>query len=151
MRKMLGIISVLLIASSVLADDAAFDRIFQAKLKEARAQTTTLSTDGLFQKMQHNDPFVLLDVREREEVVQVGAPVWGRYLHVSRGRLELALVGLGLGVEDEVVVMCRNSIRSFLAAVTLKEYGFKKVWVLDKGMDGWVGRNYPTHHPFNHQ
>ncbi len=151
MRTVMGIIVVLWAASGLWANDAAFDRMFQAKLKEARTQIQTLSADALFQKMQRNDAFVLLDVREREEVVQAGAPVWGRYLHVSRGRLEMALVGLGVGIEDEVVVMCRNSIRSFLAAVTLKEYGFKKIWVLDKGMDGWVGRNYPTHHPFGHQ
>lgn len=76
MRTVMGIIVVLWAVSGLWADDAAFDRMFQSKLKEARTQTPTLSTDALFQKMQRNDAFVLLDVREREEVVQAGAPVW---------------------------------------------------------------------------
>lgn len=148
MRKMIIALTFLLAAGSALADDVAFDRIFQTKLKEARAQATLLLVDALFQKIQRKESFVLLDIRDKEEVEHTGAPVWEKYLHVSRGRLELSLVGLGLDVEEEVVVMCRNSIRSFLAAQTLREYGFKRVLVLDKGMDGWVGRGYPTHKPF---
>jgi rhodanese-related sulfurtransferase len=133
--------------SAVASDDAAFDAVFQAQIKAAQEKFPVISVDTLYKRTQTQEDFVILDIRDKVEVDRFGAPVWGQYYHISRGRLELYLNGSGLSREDEVLVLCRNGMRAFLAAFTLEAYGFESIAIIDKGMDAWVGRDYPTMQP----
>ncbi|DAB34163.1 MAG TPA: hypothetical protein CFH82_06700 [Sulfurospirillum sp. UBA12182] len=63
---------------------------------------------------------------------------------MSRGKLEPMLGKSDLVVENSLMVFCKTGARAALAAQTLQEYGFKKVVVVDGGMDKWLENNYPS-------
>ncbi len=96
----------------------------------------------LEEKLQQENPPLLLDVREANEYDALAIP---GSIHVPRGILESAcdwdydetVPELAAGREREIVVICRSGNRSVLAAHTMMRMGFKKVSSLKTGIRGW--------------
>jgi rhodanese-related sulfurtransferase len=96
----------------------------------------------LEEKLQQEEPPLLLDVREDSEFDALYIP---GSICVPRGILESAcdwdydetVPELAAGREREIVVICRSGNRSILAAHTMKRMGFKNVASLKTGVRGW--------------
>ncbi len=96
----------------------------------------------LEEKLQQENPPLLVDVRESNEYDALAIP---GSLFVPRGILESAcdwdydetVPELAGGREREIVVICRSGNRSVLAAHTMMRMGFKNVASLKTGIRGW--------------
>lgn len=96
----------------------------------------------LEEKLQQDEPPILLDVREANEYDALHIP---NSLFVPRGLLEAAcdwdyddtVPELAGGRDREIVVICRSGNRSVLAAHTMIKMGFKNVCSLKTGIRGW--------------
>jgi len=82
------------------------------------------------------DDFVLVDVRENEEVAAGAIP---GAVHVPLARILTEAGRAGLDRADTVILYCHVNPRARLAARDLVSHGFQRVLVLDGGIAGWSG------------
>ncbi len=96
----------------------------------------------LEERLQANPDLLLLDVREADEYAAMHIE---NSVLVPRGVLESAceynydeaVPQLVESRNKEVVVICRSGNRSVLAAHTLQQLGYQKVFSLKTGLRGW--------------
>jgi adenylyltransferase/sulfurtransferase len=89
--------------------------------------------------IQKKGPFVLLDIREEEEVAQ--GYIEGASF-IPQGRLEQQVETLLDDKDAPVVVYCAGGIRSLAAANILREKGYTQVFSMAKGFNGWRAAGY---------
>jgi len=106
---------------------------------KARNEGSEISVEETHQLLQEKEPVVLLDIREKEEIV----------LGYIKGAVFLAQGLLNEKVEEllpdknvPVVVYCAGGIRSLAAAKLMKEKGYAHVFSIAKGIDGWQKAGY---------
>jgi rhodanese-related sulfurtransferase len=89
---------------------------------------------------------LLIDVRDGDEYRQSHIP---HAMNISRGLLEFkfsndpTLDNRGLGI----VLYCKNSGRSALAAKALKEMGYRNVQIIEGGFEAWQAADKPQAKP----
>jgi len=96
----------------------------------------------LEERLEANPDLLLLDVREADEYAAMHIQ---NSILVPRGVLESAceydydetVPRLVESRNEEVVVICRSGNRSVLAAHTLHQLGYQKVFSLKTGLRGW--------------
>ncbi|MCQ3975187.1 MAG: rhodanese-like domain-containing protein [Anaerolineae bacterium] len=105
-------------------------------------QTTkiqTTSSQELYQRLQHQEPVVLVDVRSPEEYRQDG--------HIRGSRLLPLPVLLQrsneLSKDSPIVCVCCSGNRSHVACEQLASRGFTNVTNLVGGMIGWSRSGLP--------
>jgi len=130
--------------SSSFADAKVFTEKFKAQVEEAKTKVKMISAEEAFKMMEENKDLIIIDVRTKDEVATLGYPKWDKYKNMSRGRLEPDLGKSDLVVGDTLMVFCKTGSRAALASVTLQEYGFENVVVVDGGMESWLEKNYPS-------
>lgn len=102
---------------------------------------TTIGTDEA--KRMIDAGVTVIDVRQQDEwnrghiAEAVLVPLNGIY---SFGK---ALKDLNLPEDQEIIFTCAMGQRSASASEIAMVAGFKKVYNLANGMNGWVGRRYP--------
>jgi rhodanese-related sulfurtransferase len=136
-------LALVLIASNLLADLEVGAK-FREIIRSAKASVHMVSLKEVKSMMDKSEDFIILDVRDFNEIKASGYPKWDRYENISRGQLELLVGGSDLKVDDKIVIFCQTGNRAALAALTLESVGFKNILVADGGMSGWKMRNYPT-------
>ena len=106
---------------------------------KARNEGSEISVEETHQLLQEKEPVVLLDIREKEEIV----------LGYIKGATFLPQTFLNEKVEEQlpdknvpVVVYCAGGIRSLAAAKLMKEKGYAHVFSMAKGIDGWQKAGY---------
>ena len=89
---------------------------------------------------------VLIDVREADEYAAGHLP---GAIHASRGMLEFKLSNTPeLSSRDlKIVLYCKTSGRSALAACALHDMGYLDVKSISGGFDAWVGAGKPVVKP----
>jgi len=107
---------------------------FRDLLKKVKSEINEVTPEDVDERLRRGDKFLLLDVRENEEV-EHGIVPGAR--HVPRGHLE-SLVEDALPDKDtEVVVYCAGGVRSAFATKTLEELGYSKVSSMSGGFTRW--------------
>jgi rhodanese-related sulfurtransferase len=94
--------------------------------------TPEISVRELHRKREAGEAFVLLDVREADELAL--ASLSGA-LHVPMGEVAARLTELPR--ESEIVVMCHSGVRSEHVTRYLQAQGFERVANLAGGIDAW--------------
>jgi rhodanese-related sulfurtransferase len=87
-------------------------------------------------KLDHGEPFTLLDVREPwefETAHMAGAKLIPMGDIPSRGHQEL-------DPEDHIVVVCHHGVRSMNVTAWLRQQGFEKAQSMRGGIDAWSRR-----------
>ena len=113
-----------------------------------KSEFSEISVDDLFDRVNSNQPPLLIDVRSAPEYN--GTDELSRYGHIPNARsipmLELnsALEDLDSFKEKEIVTMCPGGGISLVAVDILVEAGFKDVKSLNGGTDLWHKNGYPT-------
>lgn len=103
----------------------------------------SISPKELFERLQKNETFRFIDVRE---------PLEHRIAHIEGAELlPMSRANEWLDTLDpaeEIVVMCHHGIRSANVCMFLAQNGFEKVYNLTGGIDLWsyeVDESVPTY------
>ena len=97
---------------------------------------TDITVDELKQKLDANEQFIFIDVREPSEYEEfnLGAQL------IPLGTLSSALDTLLPHKDEEIVIHCRSGARSGSAKIALNEIGFTNVRNLLGGVIEWRNR-----------
>lgn len=113
-------------------------------LREPHQETLT-SPAELSSRLKTGEKILVLDVREREELVSTG------YI---KGALNIPVTQVSERVEElprdldtPIVAVCESGARSGHAALYLRAYGYNNVKNLEYGMRGWRTEGYPLAYP----
>jgi len=95
-----------------------------------------ISPEDVKAKLDHQDRFTLLDVREPWEIETAKIP--GAKL-IPMGDIP-SRAHQELDPEDEIVVLCHHGVRSMNVTVWLRQQGFEKTRSMRCGIDAWSRR-----------
>ncbi len=113
-----------------------------AEAEKIKQNLENLSIAELKQEMAANPGLLLIDIREIQELVDLGT-IPGA-VHVPRGMMEFWASPASPYYRDyftedkRIVAFCAGGGRSALAARDLKTMGFNNVAHLDPGFNGWA-------------
>lgn len=102
-------------------------------------QVHTLTPQQLQQWQAENHDFVLLDVREDNEVQLVSLP---GHIHIAMNLIPLR--HNELPDDQPIVVYCHHGVRSMQVAQYLAQVGFDDLYSLAGGIDAWSKEIDPT-------
>lgn len=111
---------------------------------EAKANIREISLEDALAHL--GTPSLVLDVREPEEFQQGHLPT---AINIPRGMLEFRMSQEPdlMARDREIVIYCKTSGRSALAAESLAKLGFTGVQSIAGGFDAWCAAGYPTETP----
>jgi adenylyltransferase/sulfurtransferase len=109
-------------------------------LDEARQFVPEVSVEEVEARRQRGDQFVLLDVREKDEV-RTG--YIDDAISVPRGFLEMQVSGQIPDPDQEVIVYCAGGVRSLLAGRVMRDMGYNNVYSMAGGITRWKEAGYP--------
>jgi phage shock protein E len=78
---------------------------------------------------------LLVDVRDDEELMR-NPPIAGA-VHLNRGRLEYLITDAVDGRDEPIVLYCAGGNRGALAAATLQDLGYSRVYNVRGGLHAW--------------
>ena len=104
-------------------------------IQEAKQSIREVTPKDVREMQGRNEPLVLLDVRDQNEVNLGRIP---GAVHISRGTLEGKVEGV-IPRDANVVIYCASGNRSALAADTLPQMGYQHVSSMTGGFRDWVG------------
>ncbi|MDP5142923.1 rhodanese-like domain-containing protein [Rheinheimera baltica] len=114
---------------------------FLALVTQAKAQIKEISITEL---QEHNQPYVLLDIREDHEWAQGHLP---EAMHLGKGIIERDIEQTVADKKQKLVLYCGGGFRSALSAQTLQHMGYQNVYSLIGGYREWCDRNLPVEVP----
>ncbi len=103
-------------------------------LNRIRAEVHEVTPRQVDEWLRQRKDMALIDIREHDEWVQGHVP--GAF-HLSRSYLELQIETIEPARETPVVLYCAGGVRSLLAAHNLQEMGYKDVYSMSGGFNGW--------------
>ena len=86
--------------------------------------------------------FVLIDVRSPEEHMSGQIP--GTDLNIDFREIKARHREIGAKPGDHIVVYCQSGHRSNIAAETLADLGYTKVYNVSGSMNAWMEAGYPV-------
>jgi adenylyltransferase/sulfurtransferase len=106
---------------------------------KAKKEGSEISIEETHQLLQKRESFVLLDIREKEEIT-LGYINGATFL--PQGLLNEKVENLLPDKKGSVVVYCAGGIRSLAAAKLMREKGYTHVFSMAKGINGWKEAGY---------
>lgn len=104
-------------------------------LNEAKKEIQEIGPVDLKRMQQSGEEFVLIDVREPEEVSR--GTIAGA-IPIPRGMVEVTIDRVTTDKDKKIVLYCAGGVRSALAGWMLKKMGFRNVISLAGGYRGWT-------------
>jgi rhodanese-related sulfurtransferase len=114
---------------------------FIALVNQAKAEINEISITEL---QQHNQPFVLLDIREDHEWAKGHLP---EAMHLGKGIIERDIEQTVPDKKQKIVLYCGGGYRSALSAQTLKNMGYQQVFSLAGGYRQWTEQGFTVEVP----
>ena len=114
---------------------------FVALVEQAKSEINEISIDEL---LEHNQPYVLLDIREDHEWDKGHLP---EAMHLGKGIIERDIEQTVAEKKQKIVLYCGGGYRSVLSAQTLQQMGYQNVYSLAGGYREWCERNLPLEVP----
>lgn len=144
-RPALSLLLLLALVQSLAAEPLKTGRdLVQAAQKQIRS----IDTGQLQQLLKDHPALVLVDVRTHDEVRMMGGTIDAPgNVVIPRGWLEFRIQQHALDAETPIVVYCGANIRSPLAALTLQQMGYQKVFNYADGYIGWRKTKLPIKAP----
>jgi molybdopterin/thiamine biosynthesis adenylyltransferase/rhodanese-related sulfurtransferase len=113
-------------------------------LAEVRGDVRTVSLEELRRRLDSNEGYVVVDVREKDEVR--GGYIPGS-VSIPRGFLEMQAEQKLPDKGARIVTYCAGGVRSAFAARTLAELGYTHVESANPGFGRWKDLGYPFEMP----
>ncbi len=114
---------------------------FLALVEAARKKIKEFSTDDVKKKLDGDEKFHLIDVREGEEYARGRLP---GAVPLSKGIIERDIEAQAPDFEAPIVLYCGGGFRSALAAENLQKMGYKNVSSMWGGWRVWNEKGFPT-------
>jgi len=109
-------------------------------VNDARSRVRETTADEIKARLDRQDKFVLVDVREDREYAAdhiVGA------VHMGKGIIERDVEAKYPALDTELVLYCGGGFRSAMAADNLQKMGYTNVISMDGGIREWREKSYP--------
>lgn len=113
---------------------------FVTLVDDAKNRIAEITPDEVKEKMDADEDFVLLDVREQDEW-EDSHITNAEYL--GRGVIERDIEQEYPNTDEEIVLYCGGGYRSALAADNLQKMGYRNVKSLAGGFRSWIEAGYP--------
>lgn len=104
-----------------------------SEVREERKHPHVIQNEDLLKKLDRDENFLLIDVREPAEYVFGHIPGASS---IPFAQLESRLNEIN---QDQIYVVCHTGTRSDLASQVLTKHGFKNVFNVVPGMSKWTG------------
>ena len=104
-------------------------------LNEAKKEIQEIGPVDLKRMQQSGEEFILIDVREPEEVSR--GTIAGA-IPIPRGMVEVTIDRVTTDKDKKIVLYCAGGVRSALSGWMLKKMGFRNVISLAGGYRGWT-------------
>jgi rhodanese-related sulfurtransferase len=112
---------------------------FLEVVNDAKKRVRELTVEDVKKKMDHDEKFYLVDVREESEWNQDHLP---GAIHLGKGIIERDIEAKIPDSSAEIVLYCGGGFRSALAADNLQKMGYTNVISMDGGYSGWKNAGY---------
>ena len=113
---------------------------FLRLVDEARGRIQETSVDEVKGKLDRQEKFLLIDVREESEFAVDHLP---GAVHLGKGILERDIEARVPGLNTPMVLYCGGGFRSALAADNLQKMGYNKVLSMGGGIREWREKGLP--------
>lgn len=107
----------------------------QQLVAEAKREIEEIDVNQLKQMQKSGEDFVLIDVREPDEVAKGTIP---GAVHIPRGFVEVKIDQVTTDKNKKIVLYCGGGTRSALSAWMLKKMGFKHPISVAGGWKAWT-------------
>ena len=121
----------------------------RALVEQLRTQVTERSVLQLHERLKEDPLAIVIDIRETSETSLGSIP---QATLIPRGVLEMKIdsvesikqrfTTLDELAEQPIYLLCRSGARSILAALSLKQMGFKEVYSIKGGFLAWQEAGY---------
>lgn len=112
---------------------------FLSLVNEARKRIKEITPEILKDKIDGQEQFYLIDVREDSEWPTGFIPT---ATHIGKGIIERDIEKLIPDLDTPIVVYCSGGFRSALTADSLQRMGYSHVHSLGGGLKGWSDAGY---------
>jgi rhodanese-related sulfurtransferase len=109
-------------------------------VNDAKTRIKELTVDQVKAKLDRQERFYLVDVREESEWAKDHLP---GATHLGKGIIERDVEQRIPDTEAEIILYCGGGFRSALAADNLQKMGYSNVWSMDGGIRDWRDKRYP--------
>lgn len=116
---------------------------FLTYVTQIKKQIKEITPEALKTLIDRQQPFHLIDVRDKEELSSGHIPTAN---HLSKGTIERDIEKQIPDQDAVIVVYCSGGFRCALVADSLQKMGYTHVSSLDTGLQGWVDTGYPVDH-----
>ncbi|MCL9684356.1 rhodanese-like domain-containing protein [Legionella maioricensis] len=112
---------------------------FLTLVDESKKRIKEITPQALKDKMDQQEPFALIDVREDNEWPTGHIPT---AIHMSKGIIERDIEKAIPDNHTPIVVYCSGGFRCALVADSLQQMGYSQVYSLESGLRGWLDAGY---------
>ncbi len=113
---------------------------FLKLVDDAKSRVRETTVDQIKHRLDQNDNFMLVDVREESEFAKDHLP---GAIHLGKGIIERDIEHRVPDLNTEMVLYCGGGFRSALTADNLQKMGYKNVISMDGGIREWREKGYP--------
>jgi rhodanese-related sulfurtransferase len=114
---------------------------FLRLVQDAKTRVRECTVDEVKHRLDAQDRFTLIDVREESEFAAGHLP---GAVHIGKGIIERDIETKVPDPAAPLVLYCGGGFRSALAADSLQKMGYTNVISMDGGWSGWVNAGLPT-------
>ncbi|MBA2653715.1 MAG: sulfurtransferase [Gammaproteobacteria bacterium] len=114
---------------------------FLALVEDAQSRVEEINIVQLNEKLQNNDQFYLVDVREDNEWQRGRIP---KAIHMSKGVIERDIEKIIVDKRATIVLYCGGGFRSALASDAIQKMGYTSVYSLQGGFGSWFSADLPV-------
>jgi rhodanese-related sulfurtransferase len=109
-------------------------------VNDARSRVKETNIDEVKAKLDRNEKFLLVDVREESEYAKDHLP---GAIHLGKGIIERDIEERVPDLNTLMVLYCGGGFRSALAADNLQKMGYKQAISMDGGIREWREKGFP--------
>lgn len=109
-------------------------------VEDAKKRVRETTVDEVKARMDREEKFLLIDVREESEYAKDHLP---GAVHLGKGVIERDIEQRVPDTGTAMILYCGGGFRSALAADNLQKMGYTNVLSMDGGIRDWRGRSYP--------
>lgn len=113
---------------------------FEQIIAQVKESVACVDVHTLKQELDSGKRLYLIDVREDREWRVANIP---GAIHMSRGVLEKKIKQVVFEPDAPVYLVCRGGHRSVLAAKSLMQMGYERVYSVNGGISEWAMFGYP--------
>jgi len=113
---------------------------FLKVVDDARRRIRETNVDDVKARLDRQEKFVLIDVREESEYANDHLP---GAIHLGKGIIERDIEERVPDLDTPLVLYCGGGYRSALAADNLQRMGYTNVLSMDGGVRGWREKHFP--------